>query len=287
MYVPFDAVGAKERLVVTGRTGQFSFQKPAECSILFILLLAGGGAGGNGFSGASGTFRGGGGGGGGGGYGFFVCPAMAFPDQTFITAGRGGSPGATGGGVTAIRLANQNRTIIQIDGAVGGGNGTASSAGTFGAAGAYNTLSNAFVNSCCMRSTGTANGGQAGGAQTGAAGGNGAVSFFGGSGGAGGGGVGSNDTAFDGGNGGTSLFPAFNNILGGLASGARDGAGNIFGVRPLPVTVAGTGGASSGTGAGGAGGHGAWGCGGGGGGAGVTGGGGGSGGDGLALLWWI
>lgn len=271
--------------------GWRAWEVPVGASMLFFIIITAGGAGGNGFSRAAASAGGGGGGGASGNIIKALIPAGVLPNRLFIRPGKGGTPGvaslSTYIGVVP-NSTNDADLLFAPQGSNNGGNGTATAAGAAGTPGSSLFL-DGFSSLGIVTSVLGING-SAGGAQTGAQGGQqnypASVMLTGGSGGAG-----CTTTDFIGGtitsNGG--FIPNLNggSTLGGVGQAGLGSNSRVefISSRSLPIFfTGGSGGGSFNTGTGGAGGRGAYGCGGGGGGAGVTGGAGGAGGDALVII---
>ena len=276
--------------------------KPKGCTFVYGLLIGAGGGGGGG-----GTV-GGGGGGSPANYYQFLQPAIAMPDELWITVAPGGLGGAANTAGSASSFNSQQPftglwwdargTNIGVNTAPAYGgtfyiytvNGGGGGAGSGVAAGIAGSAAGISITETTSGIYGISNINQGLGTLTGAAGGLGTAgiditqtSYF--TGGAGGGGrsgaiqrVGGNVIPFSGG--------PFNTISinGGAVSGGT-GTNGITLYQPTLITLGGAGGGANDSGVGGDGGVGGIGCGGGGGGAGsTTGGAGGRGGDGLIIL---
>lgn len=247
--------------------------KPTQYNNFIIYACGGGGAGGSGQSGAAGTTRTGGGGGAGGVLQIINTPSYLLPETLYISIGRGGRPGATGGLATLIHyypITASANTIIQANGGFGG------TAGASGGAGG--TVASPYASQSIFSYAGTiSSGGTNGG--VGVAGGNFSITTSCIYGGTGGGGVNSSNVGFAGGN------ILASNIHPQLDGGAIASAGSSGYFIQKPFTsLGGTGGGSNPSGTASVGGDGAWGSGGGGGGAGIGGNAGGSGGDGFVII---
>lgn len=269
--------------------------KPRGARMAEIIILSGGAGGGGGASAAAGNNRGGGGGGGSSSSTRAVVPLCLLPDRLYITVGAGGVGGladtdGADGNLSYITIVPSITNAIDILLASGsvpakGLKGTTTAAGAAGAAGGIASAPNMLLIGCGIFDTIAGQAGSAGGAHTGAVGGN--VSLPGNStitsGGAGGAGTSSADFA-----GGTVNQGAAGTFLSDYcssapAAGSNNGADGAT-VRRVPYGIGGGGGSSSNTGPGGNGGTGRPGGGGGGGGGGNGGGRGGDGGPGLVSI---
>lgn len=281
-------------------SGWSQYVRPPGATWLYIYAIGAGGGGGGGFSGAAGTARGGGGGGSSATAGICLVPFYFLPDVLFVFVPRGAAGGAAGvignsGGFSTVSIKSwtsiPSSNVVITSGSVnapGGNPGTATGGGAAtgapGTAGvaAYPQAGGGISNFL------SGNGGVAGGAHTGAVGGQSVYPTTGiqATGGAGGAGTTSADFA------GGFVTSSTNTFLVGEldtnpVAGSVDGSsgrcllGNIL--KPF-FSIGGNGGGSSNTGVGGNGGSGGYGSGGGGGGGGTTGGSGGRGGDGLVIM---
>lgn len=296
-------------LVPAGAQTDFQvWNKPRNCSFVYILALGPGGGGGGGNHVASGA-AGGGGGGGSGSLTRIFAPAQLLPNQLLFQIGRGGAGGAAAGagstGTNTFLRLNSNSTT-----GIAGSSGVAiATSGTFGGAGTTAGGNNGTGGAATTAGGGSllhaalwlSQGGLVGIA--GAATSNTTVA------------VTSNQGLWSGGNGGAGNASAFGpsngggveranldhsqsviTVPGGLGSSGAAGGNGTDGFCQLPSVhnpysvyfLPGAGGGNS-TVAGGRGGNGSYGCGGGGGGSrqGATSGGGagGRGGDGIVIIW--
>lgn len=270
-----------------------AFVIPKNATMLHIWAIGAGTNGGAGASRAAGTAGGGGGGGATGAIVTMLVPARFLPPTLYIVVGRGGGLSTDGytkvmfrrGDTLGIIVADS--LLLANTGATNGGAGTNISAGAAGTVAGYFLGNNLYAGLGTLTIT-AGQGGSAGGAITGQAGGinsafSGGMPFSGGAGGAG-----CTTTDFTGGiinPTGTAQQHAGFIIAGGIAGGG-DGLNGLQFDEPF-VCYGGSGGGSNNSGVGGKGGDGAIGCGGGGGGAGVTGGAGGRGGNGRVVITWF
>lgn len=275
------------------------WRKPKrDIALVNIIAIGGGNGGGGGFSGAAASARGGGGGGGSSGISRVTFPGLFCPDVLYIQVGCGGNGGAAGVAGNTLQAAQLSYVCVYPNtvlnnvillsgnnaGASGGGAGTAAAGGAAGPAATVATLANCGYGAGWGHYDFVAGvPGGAGGAHTGAVGGNAAMNTAGPCmGGAGGAGVTAADFA-------GGPFPNIANTLWALnrpaqaAAGSNDGSSGAMMWAPF-YSYSGGGGGSSNAGVGGNGGRGAYGSGGGGGGGGTTGGSGGDGGSGLVII---
>lgn len=254
---------------------------PKGARLLQMVTQGPGGNGGSGFGAAAATARGGGGGGGVGATSRLLIPAEFLPEILFVQPGIAGA--AANNSRINVRPVNAFgvETVLYAGPGSAGGNGSATAAGAAAGSAAIATIGNTLFQCYGLWTALAGAGSIAGGAHTGAVGGNvtygnGGILLSGGAGGAG-----CTVAEFAGG----ILAGAgmFEGLPGGVAGGGN-GHNGLIGFRPL-FTSGGTGGGSSNTIVGGKGGDGGPGSGGGGGGAGVTtGGAGGKGGNGFIYI---
>lgn len=286
--------GSKQASAITA-TGWTSWTKPKNISMVSFLCIGGGAGGGGGFTGASGTNRGGGGGGGSGALARLTVPAFFLPKTLFLLAGNGGV-GGSGSGVAgvvggrsiiadAVNSLGTAASTILVSGAVAANGGVAGTAAGGQAGGSAETIATNILGVYQGVGLWTAIAGMAGTA-AGALNANGVALTFGAvgiplTGGTGAGSLNTTDT--DRAGGAITGAGILPTVPGGVAAA---GAGNPGLHLEAPwLNTGGTGGGTAGAaGTGGRGGNGSWGSGGGGGGAGVTGGAGGDGGSGLILI---
>lgn len=274
-------------------TNYVTWQKPAGCSMVFMLCVGAGGGGGGGRTSAVGTSRGGGGGGGSGAVTRTCLPANILPDVLYVRVGQNGTGGAAGssgvaGGASSVLASQLSITDNVYCTAGGGGAGGSTTSGTGGAAGSAGSAGVAASSSFIASGNFVSRAGQAGGTGS-TAGASGAVGpskaalangiVLGGCGGAS---CGTDNADFDGGS--VTAAGVFAEAVTGGAGGTGLPGGNGYTIRKPLCSVGGASGGSSGTGTAGAGGNAGFGSGGGGGGGGVTGGRGGNGGDGLVII---
>jgi len=278
----------------TSNTVWETYQKPIGKSLLYIYCLGAGGGGGGGFTGVATSARGGGGGGGSGAISTALFPLSQLPDTLYLMVPPGGQGGAAGVSGQAANVAyvslktnpvevptnNLLRSGFNAPG--GGGAGTVSTGGAAGTAGTASNIGNMPLAGLGLWNTIAGQAGTAGGAHTGASGGNIAlpttgINVMGGTGGAG-------TTSADFGGG------AITAVAGSLISESRPGSSGLnngsggFSLPNLMYHFPGLGGGAQNSGVGRDGGNGGYGCGGGGGGGGTTGGRGGNGGSGLVVM---
>lgn len=293
------SLAIKRSLFLTGQVGAISgagpgFHResiavPKWASFMHAFCVSGGAGGQGGFSGAAGTNRGGGGGGSCVPSASGIIPTKLLPSHVDVMVGFGGIGGTSGsqansGSSSGIFHPTQHLntpTALAYFRAGSGVNGALASATAAGGAGLSNAGIVAYLGTAFVNPADAVNGG-AGGAHTGALGGNSGNASVIAAGSGGGAGIGTANTPFGGG--------VVQTVLGTNSGGTGDGGNGIDGIfmdprstKELFVRTGGSGGAS-GTTQGGRGGNGGWGCGGGGGGAGVTGGQGGSGGPGFVWI---
>lgn len=279
------------------------WEKPADCKVLFGLLVGAGGGGGQGRTGVSSDLRGGGGGGGSGSISTFMLSGIFVPNQLFIKLGFKGQGLVGNGGngnptyVSVHRpTSDASFVLCQANGGTGGGVGGLAAAGTGGTGGtAYAPFSSTggvhrLLATGLFNSVAGNNGGAGGNA---AAGTNVSLlnknhTILGGCGGAGAG----SSTSFEGGGYNIEGYDGYPTIPGGVAQtlGLTDGNNGFLVFKDLRRSIlsfGGTGGGSRVNNSGGEGGKAGPGAGGGGGGAGNGGTIGGDGGDGFAVfIWW-
>ncbi len=288
--LPNAANGADVQIFyATGPSDWQTWVKPRGKSMIGIFAFGAGGGGGGGCSGAAGTARGGGGAGASGATFNTIIPAIFLPDTLFVNVGLGGAGGAADtvglqGGMTNVfvyPLSGSSGPADAIVSAFPGGPGSPGTSSAAGAGGSGGSAYTAAISALGSRYSSTNRPGNAGGAQTGAAGTNATFNAVSSPlcAGAGGGGLGTANTDFAGGSvlSSSNIFPA---SPGGLAMRGTDG---VFRMTPFGSS-GGAGGSTNSAGTGYGGGNAGLGSGGGGGGAGLTGGAGGTGGHGLVVI---
>lgn len=213
-----------------------AWRRPIGKAMAMMLCMNSGGGGGGGMTSAAGTARGGGGGGS-GAIAKLLIPLFAVPEIHYCNValgGFGGNPAGIGsaGAISVISPAPAASSLRIINGGTSGGGagqaGTVSAGGAAGSGGgAANINSGVFVNTWGVLHAQAGVAGTAGGAHTGANGGDGT---FGANtlvinGGSGGGGTPVGNTDFRGGNLPSSLGGFFPAVPGGLAAAGRGGDG--------------------------------------------------------------